>query len=375
MQSNEQKWQRFLPLYAWVLFGIAALSLMIYIIAVISPAFAAGFNGSVGAFVRRVLAALTSLLPFSLAEILIYSIPLILIAVGIYAWRRHCDTWGQMLRYLLSLVSVISILFSLFVFSFGTGYHTETLDRRMGLTVGAVTAEDLRQTAESLVAAIAVNAAEVTFREDGFSVMPYELDVMTEKLLEAYGAVCVDYPFIQSLNSRIKPVLASKAMSHTHITGVYTYYTGEANVNTHFPDYTLPFTAAHELAHQRGIARENEANFVAFLVSRAARDPYIRYCAYLNMYEYVANALYIADPEAYRAVSATLPETVKGELRAYAAFFAEFSDSAIADVSNAVNDTYLKLNGNEAGTASYGLVVELAVAYHRAQRLSQDRAE
>jgi hypothetical protein len=75
------------------------------------------------------------------------------------------------------------------------------------------------------------------------------------------------------------------------------------------------------------------------------------------------SALYRADPDAYRAVLATLDARVVGELRAYSDFFEEFRDSVASDLSDAVNDTYLKLNGNEAGSASYGLVVELAVAY------------
>lgn len=357
--------KRFLPLYALVLFGLATLSLVIYLVAVISPDFAVWFNTHIGSATRAILAHLTSWLPFSLAEIFIYTLPLIVAVIGVFAWRRHCETWGTMLRYLLCIISVLSLFFSVFVFSFGTGYHTDTLDERLGLAVGEVSAAELKATAERLVEEINKTVGEITFGEDGFSEMPYDIDTMNTHLLAAYGTVCDEHAFVQRLNSRVKPVLASRLMSYTHITGIYTYFTGEANINVYFPDYTIPFTAAHELAHQRGIARENEANFIAFLVTAAATDPYIRYTAYLNLYEYVANALYFADSEAYFEVAAALAPEVKGELRAYSAFFEEFRNSAAADISDAVNDTYLKLHGNTAGTASYGLVVDLAVAYYR----------
>ena len=49
------------------------------------------------------------------------------------------------------------------------------------------------------------------------------------------------------------------------------------------------------MAHQRGIAREDEANFIAFLVCMASDDPYIRYSGYLEVYEYVASSLYSDD--------------------------------------------------------------------------------
>ena len=151
-------------------------------------------------------------------------------------------------------------------------------------------------------------------------------------------------------------------MSYTHITGVYTFFTGEANLNVDFPDYTLPFTAAHELSHQRGVAREDEANFMAFLVCLKSEDAYIRYSGYLNLYEYVASALYSASPELYWQVYATVPGRVRAEMRAYSDFFDQYRDSVASEVTEVVNDTFLTIQGTE-GTKSYGMVVDLAVAY------------
>ena len=354
---------RKIPLWVYVLFAVALCSLLIYVIAAISPDFADVFNGSVGRAVRAVLAHLTSWLPFSLAEMLLLLSPLGIVAITVYAYRCRCEEWRTVLVFVVSLVAAFSVLFSLFVLSFGTGYHTHTLDERMGLTLTEVSADDLYETALLLTDAVNAAADGVTFGADGFSVMPYDRGEMNERLLAAFDAVCDEYGFIQRLNSRIKPVMLSGAMSYTHVTGVYTYFTGEANLNVAFPDYTLPFTAAHELAHQRGIARENEANFVAFLVTSASTDAYLSYVAYLNLFEYVGSALYRADEARYREVLALLDARVIGELRAFSTFFDTYRDAPIADFSDAVNDTYLKAHGNEAGSASYGLVVELAVAY------------
>ena len=155
-------------------------------------------------------------------------------------------------------------------------------------------------------------------------------------------------------------------MSYTHITGVYTFFTGEANINVNFPDNTLPYTAAHELAHQRGIAREDEANFLAFLVCAESFDPYIRYSGYLNLYEYVASALSSADRQLYLKVSSTLPDLVLGEQYAYSEFFDKYRDSTVSEISETVNNTFLVMHGTE-GVKSYGMVVDLAVAYYKAK--------
>ena len=359
------KIKAYLPLYAWAFLALALLSGGIYLVAVLSPTFAAWFNGSVGHAMRTALAALTAWIPFSLAELLLYLLPFLLAFVARHAWRHYAETWGQTLRFFCIILTACSLFFSTFVLSFGTGYHTEALDKRLSLSAGEIDAAALEATAAALVSELNTLAPTIEYGADGFSKMPATVAEMNDKLLTAYDRVSLEYPFIRTMKSRVKTVAASRLMSYTHITGVYTYFTGEANLNTHFPDYTLPFTAAHEMAHQRGIARENEASFVAFLACTASEEPYIRYAGYLNLYEYVTAVLYHADKEAHFALLKTLHPAVLGELRAYDAFFEEFADAPMADLSDAVNDTFLKLNGNEAGTASYGLVVELAVAYYR----------
>ncbi|NIR77793.1 MAG: DUF3810 domain-containing protein, partial [Gemmatimonadetes bacterium] len=61
------------------------------------------------------------------------------------------------------------------------------------------------------------------------------------------------------------------------IAGVYIPFTGEANVSGAQPDLSFPAVAAHEQAHQRGIARENEATFAGVLAAIHADDPLVRY--------------------------------------------------------------------------------------------------
>ena len=113
--------------------------------------------------------------------------------------------------------------------------------------------------------------------------MPYDYGRMSDKLVDAYRDLSGKYGFIQKLDSRVKTVMLSEPWTYTHITGVYTFFTGESNLNVNMPDYTLPFTAAHEFAHQRGVAREDEANFIAYIACINSDDPYIKYSGALSM--------------------------------------------------------------------------------------------
>ena len=356
--------KRRLPVFAFVLYGIAVAALAVLVAARLSPAFADTFNRYVGAVVRGALAHLTGWIPFSLGEAMVIFLPVAAVFMIVRACRKYSDSWRSVFVYLGSVLSVVSLLFSVFVFGFGTGYYGTTVDEKLGLDRSVVSPEELYYTAATLAAHVNSEAENVKYQYNDFSVMPYTFDEMSRRLVAAYDKVCDEYDFIPRLNSRVKPVMLSEPWTYTHISGDYTYFTGEANINTNFPDYTIPYTAAHEMAHQRGIAREDEANFIAFLVCISSDDPYIRYSGYLEVYEYVASSLYSANKNYYSAVYSSLKTNVRAEMAAYSAFFDKYRENVVANVSEAVNNSYLQIHGT-VGSKSYGLVVDLAVAYYR----------
>ena len=116
---------------------------------------------------------------------------------------------------------------------------------------------------------------------------------------------------------------------------------------------------------KRGIAKEEEANFVAYLVCIGSDDAFIRYSGYTNLLQYLMDALAKADGSLYRQFRAEkLPAEVNGEFDAYSLFFNRYRESTASKVTGGINDVFLSSQGEKAGTASYGLVVDLAVAYY-----------
>lgn len=342
-------------------FALAVIALIINLLCLASADFADIFNRLISSPIRAAMAAITGILPFSLGETLIVSIPVWTAVILFFGIRATSKRKGG--QYIFGLSSFLALLYAMFVLTSTAGYNGKPLAVKLGLSDEPITATELRDSAFYMIEKMNEELDGVEFLYASSSVMPYSLDEMNALLLDAYESLSEKYEFIPKMWSRIKPIALSEPMSYTHITGIYTYYTGEANLNINFPDYTLPFTAAHELAHQRGILPENEANFVAFLVCCEADDPYIRYSGYLNMYEYLSSALYSASYEFFREASTALDIRVKYEMYAYSLFFDKYSQNTVADISSAVNDTYLKLQGETEGERSYGMVVDLAAAY------------
>ena len=356
--------KKYLSRFSRVAFTASVISIIIYVMSIVSTEVADFMNSTVSVAVRFFLSLLSSPFPFSLFELLIILCPIILVLVIILALRGANDR-TEMIRGTVTFVAVLSLIFTSYIFTLGVGYRTTRLADRIDLeTDSDISREELYDTVLRVVEG--VNTEARLLDTDGRTYMPYTKDEMSKKLVRAYDLMNREYSLVTNFTSRVKPVRFSTVMSDLGITGIYSFFTGESNINVEYPDYTLPFTAAHELAHQRGIAREDEANFVAFLVCIYSDDAYIRYSGYLNMYEYLASALYRADPDLYGETLELLPPSAIADIRASDEVYLKHKDSPLGRINERLNDAYLKANGTE-GIVSYGYVTRLAIAYYQKQ--------
>lgn len=359
-----RKINRWIPLPAFIAYLFALAALVIQIISINSTKFSDAFNSTVSSFFRTLMAKITSFTPTSLAELVILSSPLIITAAVVVSMSKADRGKRYFIRVLIGLGAVVAFVYAMFTVNFGVGYRTTSLDKRIGLKREKVTANELYDTMCDVVNHLNELSDDIIYASGTGSVRPYSHNKAVELCRQSYKALSEKYDFISVLDAPVKQIVLSEYMTYTHISGMYTFYTGEANLNTNYPYFVSVYTTAHEMAHQRGIARENEANFIAYLVCITSDDPYMQYSGYLNMYEYLASPLYSASPSLYGKAIADLDLNVRYDLHCYSEFFEKYRDNVAADVSDAVNDTYLVLQGTE-GAVSYGMVVDLAVAYYK----------
>jgi len=156
-------------------------------------------------------------------------------------------------------------------------------------------------------------------------------------------------------------------MCYTGITGIYFPFTGEANINIAIPDLYLPSTTLHEMAHQRGYANEDEANFIAYLASVYHPDVDFKYSGYILALNHTANELYSTDYDTYIKLSKNISNDVLADLQYNNEFWQKYSGK-IDEISNKFNDSYLKANGVKDGTASYRKIVDLLLTHYKLDR-------
>ena len=353
----------FVPLWALILFGVGGIAFIVELISKQSVALSDFITNTTGKFFRALLSYSTYIFPFSVAEMLLWFSPVILGCIIALAVKCACRSWRSLSRFVAGVLAICVSVYSLFVFTMGTAYYGTGFFGKMGLERKTISEEELYNAASFIADRAAELCDEVMYPEGTYSSMPYTFSEMSKKINEAYDVVCEKYDGIDDIETKAKPVILSPLWTYTHISGVYSFFTGEANVNTNYPDFIIASSAAHEMAHQRGIVTEDEANFVAFLVCIESDDPYIRYAGYMDMLNTFMAELSSSSPELHGKLYWSMPERLREEFVSYSIFFDKYRENVAADVSTAVNDAYIENHNQPAGVKTYGLVVELVTAY------------
>ena len=310
------------------------------------------------------LCALTSLSVMELLYVLAGAAALVYVVGSVIAvvkarGRRGRRAYGAVLL----AADVCLTVYALFCLMWGVNYWTDSFQDRSGITAQPVAAEDLEAVTAYFAQQLADTADSVPRDENGVYAVPKEQILAESRLV--YGGVTEQFPFLDFRDTGVKAVRCSRFMSIMGFTGVYFACIGESNVNVDSPACLLPSTVAHELAHQRGIAWEQECNFLGVLASVTSGMPDYVYSGWLLGFIHLGNALYETDPEAYWAIRNALPETVSADLRDNNAYWDQFRDNVVEKVSDTVYDAALKSYGDANGMKSYSMVVELLVAYYK----------
>lgn len=274
--------------------------------------------------------------------------------------RRAPRRGAEAARRTLGLANTALTVYALFCLLWGVNYHATGFCEEVGLSDQPVSVEALRETTQHFAAQLSVYSERVTRDEQGVFAEP-RVDILACST-QVYDALAQEYPQLAMADRRPKAMLFSPIMSATGFTGLFFPFTGESSVNVDSPAAWLPCTVAHELAHQRGYASEQECNLLGILASVKCESDAYRYSGYLTGYVYLSNALYRADYDAWYAVYQTLPDGVRADLSAQRAYWAQF-EGPVEQASEKVYDTFVKSYGEALGVQSYGAVVDLLVWY------------
>lgn len=156
--------------------------------------------------------------------------------------------------------------------------------------------------------------------------------------------------------------------------GITCALTGEAAVNPNIPCYALPFAMAHETAHRLCIARDDEADFSAFLACSVNESIEYQYSGYFMAYRFCRDALYSVDAEAAETIDAEVTGNLYRDLNEYGAFFDENRDEQMTRLVTTVTDTYAEATA-ESDEIRRSSVCDYLVNWHIDQYVVEEEVE
>lgn len=300
--------------------------------------------------------------PVSVAEALLYVMIFLVLAGAVRLGIRLAVKKGgkaEAAHYFSGLWLTASILFLLYTLNCGINYQRKSFSENEGIVTEVYSAEELQEICEILTQDVNTYAEKVDRDNDGIMVLDgSERSLAVEamhRLGEHYEGMAGYYP-------KPKALAGSWLLSVQNLSGIYAPFTVEANYNNDMVDYNIPFTACHELSHLRGFMQEEEANFIAYLACMESDEPEFRYSGSMLAWIHCTNALRREDINAWSEVRERLSESVLSDLQANSKFWSSYEGKA-AEVSEQINDHYLKANGQSDGVKSYGRMVDLLAAY------------
>lgn len=346
-----------------IIIALVPLTILIDIIFKFNPTFVENFYiPYIYKLFTMLLSNITSIIPISLAEIFYF--PVIIFFLIYFIKIMLSIRKKGFLKKLLNFLATISIVFVIFMTFWHYCYHRDPLEKILNVTIEESSKQDLYNLCVDLINKTNALREPVKENSDGIMILNDNTKSMLKRAKHGYNEYIREMPELKGIYGDPKGVMASKFMNYTGITGMYCPFSGEANVDIAIPDFSVPETTLHEMAHQRGFAKEEEANYIAYLVSTKHPDKDFKYSGSLSAMRYAMNAMYSTDENMYKELIKLYSPKVKKDLIYNREFWVKY-EGPTEKIYDKINDTYLKANGTPDGVQSYGRMVDLLLAQYK----------
>ncbi|MEG2295979.1 MAG: DUF3810 domain-containing protein [Oscillospiraceae bacterium] len=340
--------------------GLIALAITL-ISSRISPNINEWYTNHIYPIFAFTIGKLTGMIPFSVAEIIIVTLPMILAGYTIFSiiFMVKKDR-GYIRKFIANALVLVSVFYGVFVLLCGVNYNRVPISETYQLELKPRETSILIELCGELIENTNLLKRE-SLLEQGQRVTPDILKKLAKETQHAYK-VLENLGILKSgYYGELKSIFFSKLMSYTNIVGFFFPYTFEANIDIDVPIYTIPATMAHEIAHLRGYMKEDEANFIAYLACMNSENVDLQYSGTMLALTHSLNALYKVDSHTYSQLFSFLSGDVMGDIAFNSEYWNQF-DGKISEVSTKVNNSYLKSQNQHDGVQSYGKVVDLLIA-------------
>ncbi len=310
--------------------------------------------------ISKISHGLLGWLPFSLGDVLylcliIYLICSLVQFVRCIAGKQLYKAGTKLLRFVIGL----QIFIAAFYLMWGINYSRPTAAEILNLPDSSYTLNELQAVTRLLIDSTNKHRAMLA----SVNTQPGNtLIYRTAK--NAIQSLAPLHPALQSFYPAAKPALFTLLTNYMGTAGYFNPFTGEAQVNYAMPILNRPITACHEMAHQMGFAREDEANFIGFLAGSRSADKLLQYSAYYLAMDEFMRQVYRRDTVMFKQLKMHLSAPVKHDIKAEQLYWQGYQNQ-VGYITGLFYDQYLKANKQPEGLRSYNRMINLTIAYYR----------
>lgn len=302
------------------------------------------------------------LFPFSVGEVTTFMFVAMLLFLIIQATGNSIATkkwrhWRPVLKY---LVVTISMGYFIFFAHYRINFYREPIVDMDIAAIDEVSTDVLAEALEYYIKE--ANEAIAIAKSEMLPTLTY--DEIFELGDLSFYYLPTEYRYMAGVYGQPKRLILSELQVSMGYTGMFFPFTGEPLVNGILPRVELPFTVIHEISHQRGIAREDECNYIAFIGCIHSEHVYFKYSGYFNAVQFLSNELYARDQALYTDVMTQCNTYLQADLQEVRDFWRTHYEPDLGEKIDTVVEANLKNNDQDAGLKSYGQVTRYLLDYY-----------
>lgn len=281
------------------------------------------------------------------------------------SFRRETRLYHVVKVFFLQILWATGILVPIFLAFWGLNYQRLPLAETLALDRTPTRTGELESIGLQIVSGINSNYELARRSKDSTSErpVPASRDAIFKAVEQAFQNETLLGEASRGAFSDPKPLALSRLASWAGVNGFYIPFTGEVTFNTDIPAFDLPMVIAHHKAHQRGYAREDEANFIGYIVCVNSTEPYVRYSGYLYGLK-VLEVLSKGNVDRYNDMLSRVNEGPKADLRQRSEFRERMRNPALGAASRRIFSAYLRVNRVPGGIKNYDEDVPLIIGYY-----------
>jgi len=330
---------------------IIVIALLIYLFGLFPGAVQKYYSTGAYPYISSALRFISSIFPFAIGDI-IYAILIGFVLYKIFRFYKGRKTLTKKDRLVvpLQVLNFFLILFIVFKIVWGLNYSRPSVSQALFIGYEKYNVKEL-----VLLGNYFVDKTNALKLKQG-KIPVYTINQLELKSAEAYALMSHKNKLFTYQNPCLKSVLNSWMISKIGIEGYYAPLSGEANMNMNLPDFVKPYVSCHEIAHQLGIAYEDEANLLGYLTASNSNDVNYQYSANYEMLRYILFEIRMKSPDDYKLLYAKLLPQVLADFKTEKEFWRKYNGDMFGYM-DAAFDRFLKLNNQKKGIDSYQDIV------------------